>query len=154
MVKLTLQKCVAALILIYSVVGPAKSQSLFDPIISVDRAAITKYELDQRIRFLEIVQRSNNVEDQARNSLIEDRLKMAAARRANVKLTPDALMQAMSDFAKNANHNLKQLLDDLAKDGVDEQTFRDYVNVGVTWRNLINGRFSSRSFLTPGRYFS
>ena len=145
MVKLTLQKCVVALILIYSIADPAKSQSLFDPVISVDRAAITKYELDQRILFFKIVQRSNNVEEQARKSLIDDRLKIAAARRANIKLTPEALKQAMSDFAKNANHNLKQLLGNLAKGGVDEQTFRDYVKVGVTWRNLVNGRFSSRS---------
>ena len=145
MFKLTLQKYIVALILIYSVAGTAKSQSLFDSVISVDRSAITKYELDQRVRFFEIVQRSNNVEDQARKSLIEDRLKIAAAREANIELTPEALMQAMSDFAKNANHNLKQLLGDLAKDGVDEQTFRDYVEVGVTWRNLINRRFSSRS---------
>ena len=118
---------------------------MFDPVISVDRAAITKYELDQRIRFFEIVQRSNNVEEVARKSLIDDRLKIAAARRANITLTPEALMLAMSDFAKNANHNLKQLLGDLAKDGVDEQTFRDYVKVGVSWRNLVNRRFSSRS---------
>ena len=127
MVKITLKKCVSALILIYSIVGPAKSQSMFDPVISVDRAAITKYELDQRILFFQIVQRSNNVEEQARKSLIDDRLKIAAARRSNIKLTPEALIHAMSDFAKNANHNLKQLLGDLAKDGVDEQTFRDYV---------------------------
>ena len=109
MFKLTLQKYIVALILIYSVAGTAKSQSLFDSVISVDRSAITKYELDQRVRFFEIVQRSNNVEDQARKSLIEDRLKIAAAREANIELTPEALMQAMYDFAKNANHNLKQL---------------------------------------------
>ena len=145
MLKLTLKKCMAALILIYSLANPAKSESLFDPIISVDRTAITKYELNQRIRFFEIVQRSNNDENQARESLIEDRLKIAAANRANIKLTPETLKQAMSDFAKNANHNLKQLLSDLAKEGIDEQTFRDYVKVGVTWRNLINGRFLSRS---------
>ncbi|MDE0784791.1 MAG: peptidylprolyl isomerase [Planktomarina sp.] len=125
--------------------NPALSQSLFDPVISVDRAAITKYELEQRIRFFEVIQRSNNVELQARKSLIEDRLKMAAARRANIKLTSDALAMAMSDFAKNANHNLSQLLADLAKEGVDEQTFRDYVEVGITWRNLIRGRFASRA---------
>ena len=145
MVKLTLQKCVIALFLIYSIADPAKSQSLFNPVISVDSAAITKYELDQRIRFFKIVRRSNNVEEQALKSLIDDRLKVAAARRANINLTPEALMQEMSDFAKNANYNLKQLLGDLAKDGVDEQTLRDYVEVGVTWRNLVNGRFSSRS---------
>jgi peptidyl-prolyl cis-trans isomerase SurA len=145
MVKLSLQKCIAVLVLIYSVGSPAMSQSLFDSVISVDRAAITKYELDQRIRFFELLKPSNNVEDEARKSLIEDRLKIAAARRADIQLTPEALMAAMSDFARNSNHNLNQLLDDLAQDGVDEQTFRDYVEVGITWRQLVRGRFASRA---------
>ena len=145
MVKLNLQKCIAVFVLVYSVGSPAMSQSLFDSVISVDRAAITKYELDQRIRFFELLKPSNNVEDEARNSLIEDRLKIAAARRADIQLTPEALMAAMSDFAKNSNNNLNQLLDDLAQDGVDEQTFRDYVEAGITWRQLVRGRFASRA---------
>ena len=145
MVKLNLQKCIAVIVLVYSVGSPAMSQSLFDSVISVDRAAITKYELDQRIRFFELLKPSNNVEDEARNSLIEDRLKIAAARRADIQLTPEALMAAMSDFAKNSNNNLNQLLDDLAQDGVDEQTFRDYVEAGITWRQLVRGRFASRA---------
>ena len=145
MVKLNLQKCIAVFVLVYSVGSPAMSQSLFDSVISVDRAAITKYELDQRIRFFELLKPSNNVEDEARNSLIEDRLKIAAARRADIQLTPEALMAAMSDFAKNSNNNLNQLLDDLAQDGVDEQTFRDYVEAGITWRQLVRGRFVSRA---------
>ena len=145
MVKLNLQKCIAVFVLVCSVGSPAMSQSLFDSVISVDRAAITKYELDQRIRFFELLKPSNNVEDEARNSLIEDRLKIAAARRADIQLTPEALMAAMSDFAKNSNNNLNQLLDDLAQDGVDEQTFRDYVEAGITWRQLVRGRFASRA---------
>ena len=145
MVKLNLQKCIAVFVLVYSVGSPAMSQSLFDSVISVDRAAITKYELDQRIRFFELLKPSNNVEDEARNSLIEDRLKIAAARQADIQLTPEALMAAMSDFAKNSNNNLNQLLDDLAQDGVDEQTFRDYVEAGITWRQLVRGRFASRA---------
>ena len=145
MVKLNLQKCIAVFVLVYSVGSPAMSQSLFDSVISVDRAAITKYELDQRIRFFELLKPSNNVEDEARKSLIEDRLKIAAARRADIQLTPEALMAAMSDFAKNSNNNLNQLLDDLAQDGVDEQTFRDYVEAGITWRQLVRGRFASRA---------
>ena len=145
MVKLNLQKCIAVFVLVYSVGSPAMSQSLFDSVISVDRAAITKYELDQRIRFFELLKPSNNVEGEARNSLIEDRLKIAAARRADIQLTPEAIMAAMSDFAKNSNNNLNQLLDDLAQDGVDEQTFRDYVEAGITWRQLVRGRFASRA---------
>ena len=145
MVKSTLQKFIAALILIHMSTSPAMSQSLFDPLISVDRATITRYELDQRVLFFKIIKSSKDVEELAKESLIEDRLKIAAARRANIELTPDALVTAMSDFAKNANRDVGQLLAELAQEGVDEQTFRDYVKAGVTWSNLVRGRFISRA---------
>jgi len=145
MFKLVMGACMRTLFLTCIITGPAKSQSLFNPVITVDNMAITKYELHQRIRFFEILQRSNIDEEYARNSLIEDRLKIAAAHRLSIKLSSEVLTQAMSDFAKGTNRDLPLLLADLAQDGVDEQTFRDYVEVGVTWRNLVRGRFSSRA---------
>ena len=144
MVKLALRRYLAALVLISGVTSPALAQSLFDPIISVDRSAITQYELEQRIRFLQILERSTDGDDRARNSLVNDRLKMAAASRDGITLTEDALTKAMSDFASNANLSLDQLLIDLAQDSIDEETYRDYIEVGATWRQVIRGRFSSR----------
>ena len=144
MVKLALRRYLVALVLISGVTSPALAQSLFDPIISVDRSAITQYELEQRIRFLQILERSTDGDDRARNSLVNDRLKMAAASRDGITLTEDALTKAMSDFASNANLSLDQLLIDLAQDSIDEETYRDYIEVGATWRQVIRGRFSSR----------
>ena len=51
----------------------------------------------------------------------------------------------MEDFAANANLDLDQLLETLAQSGVDEQTYRDFIMVGVTWRELIRARFAARS---------
>jgi parvulin-like peptidyl-prolyl isomerase len=45
----------------------------------------------------------------------------------------------------NANLELEQLLETLAQSGVDEQTYRDFIMVGVTWRELIRARFAARS---------
>jgi peptidyl-prolyl cis-trans isomerase SurA len=94
---------------------------------------------------LEILQRSSGMAQQARDSLIEDRLKMAAADRAGIKLGGAELLSAMDDFAANANLELEQLLETLAQSGVDEQTYRDFIMVGVTWRELIRARFAARS---------
>ena len=145
MIKITRRIGLAALVLIGSLQSVAQAQGLFDPVISVNRAAITAYELEQRERFLEILQRSSGMAQQARNSLIEDRLKMAAADRAGIKLGGAELLSAMDDFAANANLELEQLLETLAQSGVDEQTYRDFIMVGVTWRELIRARFAARS---------
>ena len=50
MLKLSLHKFVATLAMIIGVTGPVLAQSLFDQVISVDRAAITRYEINQRIK--------------------------------------------------------------------------------------------------------
>ena len=81
----------------------------------------------------------------ARDTLIEDRLKMAAADRAGIGLSDAQLAKAMEDFAANANLELDQLLETLAESGVDEQTYRDFIEAGVTWRELIRARFAARS---------
>ena len=145
MIKITLRIGLAALVLIGSLNSAALAQGLFDPVISVNRAAITAYELEQRERFLEILQRSSGMAQRARDSLIEDRLKMAAADRASIKLSAAQVTKAMEDFAGNANLDLDQLLATLAKSGVDAQTYRDFIKVGVTWRELVRARFAARS---------
>jgi len=145
MIKITLRIGLAALVLIGSLNNAALAQGLFDPVISVNRAAITAYELEQRERFLEILQRSSGMAQRARDSLIEDRLKMAAADRASIKLSDAQVTKAMEDFAGNANLDLDQLLATLAQSGVDAQTYRDFIKVGVTWRELVRARFAARS---------
>ena len=145
MIKITLRIGLAALVLIGSLNSAALAQGLFDPVISVNRAAITAYELEQRERFLEILQRSSGMAQRARDSLIEDRLKMAAADRASIKLSATQVTKAMEDFAGNANLGLDQLLASLAQSGVDAQTYRDFIKVGVTWRELVRARFAARS---------
>jgi peptidyl-prolyl cis-trans isomerase SurA len=145
MIKITLRIGLAALVLIGSLNNAALAQGLFEPVISVNRAAITAYELEQRERFLEILQRSSGMAQRARDSLIEDRLKMAAADRASIMLSAAQVTKAMEDFAGNANLGLDQLLATLAQSGVDAQTYRDFMKVGVTWRELVRARFAARS---------
>ena len=145
MINITRRIGLAALVLIGSLQSAAQAQGLFDPVISVNRAAITAYELEQREQFLEILQRSSGMAQRARDDLIEDRLKMAAADRSGIKLSGARLLSAMNEFAANANLELEQLLETLAQSGVDEQTYRDFIMVGVTWRELIRARFAARS---------
>ena len=51
----------------------------------------------------------------------------------------------MLDFAKNTNQNLSGLLKLLKEGGVDTETFRDYVEVGVVWRRVVRKRFGSQA---------
>ena len=145
MLKLNLHKFVATIAIIIGGTGPVLAQSLFDQVISVDRAAITKYEINQRILFMEIFKSLESDKQNAKESLIEDRLKMAAARRASIMLSEQDLIESMSNFAANFNRSLNKMLEDLTVKGLDEQAFRDYVETRTNWRKVVTRRFASRS---------
>lgn len=121
------------------------AEGIFDTIISVDRAAITNYELEQRILFFSFLNEPGDTLISSRQSLIDDRLKMAAGTKDGFALTPTELENAMLDFAKNSNQSLSALLNLLNEGGVDAETFRDYVEVGVVWREVVRKRFGSQS---------
>ena len=121
------------------------AEGIFDTIISVDGAAITNYELEQRILFFSFLNEPGDTLISSRQSLIADRLKMAAGSKDGFALTPTELENAMLDFAKNSNQSLGGLLNLLNEGGVDAETFRDYVEVGVVWREVVRKRFGSQS---------
>ena len=121
------------------------AEGIFDTIISVDGAAITNYELEQRILFFSFLNEPGDTLISSRQSLIDDRLKMAAGSKDGFALTPTKLENAMLDFAKNSNQSLSELLNLLNEGGVDAETFRDYVEVGVVWREVVRKRFGSQS---------
>ena len=121
------------------------AEGIFDTIISVDGAAITNYELEQRILFFSFLNEPGDTLISSRQSLIDDRLKMAAGNKDGFALTPTELENAMLDFAKNSNQSLGGLLNILTEGGVDAETFRDYVEVGVVWREVVRNRFGSQS---------
>ena len=120
------------------------SEGIFDTVISVNKTAITNYELEQRIRFFSFLNEPGDANIKSRQSLIDDRLKMAAAQKEGIALTSIELKKSMSDFAKNSNQGLAALLELLKQGGVDPETFRDFVEVGVVWREVVRKRFTSQ----------
>ncbi|MEO0358756.1 MAG: peptidylprolyl isomerase, partial [Pseudomonadota bacterium] len=98
----------AALAAMVALPGAASAQSLFDTVIQVNDDAISRYELDQRTRFFRVLNRPGNVQTLARESLIDDRLRMQAARQFGMRLTPEGLEEEMGNFAARANLSLAE----------------------------------------------
>ena len=124
--------------------APVLAQSPFSPAIVIDDQAVTYYEIGQRELLLEAFRTPGDLAEQAREQLIEDRLKLAFLEREGLRLTDEGLREAMEDFAGRANLSLPEFLQVLAQAGVSEETFRDYVRVGITWRDYIRSRFGDR----------
>lgn len=124
------------------------AQSQFRTVVTVDNAAITAFEINQRLLFLRAIRTPGVDRDFVREQLIEDRLKLAAARRAGLDLTDEGLERSMTDFAGRANLTLDEFLRSLRAQGVERETVREFVRVGVVWRELIRSRFGNRATIS------
>ncbi len=128
--------------------APGAAQNLFEPVIKVNDQSITRYELQQRARLMQLFRAPGNPEEVARSQLIEDRLKMDAARANGIVLADEDLNLGIEEFASRANMNGEQMLRALDGAGVSASTLRDFVRAGVTWRELSRAKFASQVSVT------
>ena len=128
-----------------TLLAPAPVTAQFSPAITVNDSVISQFEIDQRIGMLRAFRSPGNLPDLAREQLIEDRLKLDIMSSAGLRITDEALRQAMADFAGRANLGLDQFIAVLAQQGVAEETFRDFVRVNVSWRDFIRSRYGDRA---------
>jgi peptidyl-prolyl cis-trans isomerase SurA len=131
-----------ALALTFSQVDAVAAQNQFAPAITVNERVITRYELDQRARLLEVFGTPGDVRQAARDGLIEDRLKQQEIDRVGLTVPPEAIEAALEEFAGRADMNLAQFNQMLAQNGVDAATLRDFVSIGATWREYIRARYN------------
>ncbi len=123
----------------------AMAQGLFSPAITVDDDVVTRYELEQRARFLEVTGSAPDPAKQARDELILDALRRQALSEVGLKPTEEEISDGMSQLAKRANLSLEDFLTGLKQAGVDAQTLRDYTAINLAWRNYVAGRFLSEA---------
>ena len=118
------------------------------PAIQVDEMVITKYELEQRTLFFKLLNFPGDHEEQAKKTLIEDRLKKKAATNLGIKVDQAALDLEMKIFSERANLTTDQFSDQLKLAGVDKSTWVDYLTIPILWFNTVNKKFSSEISLS------
>ncbi|KIC49267.1 peptidylprolyl isomerase [Tateyamaria sp. ANG-S1] len=137
------QTLVATCALILST-AQAPAQGLFDPVAQVDQRTITEFEVQQRQRFLRVLGASGGSRSEVIEELIRDRLREAETRAVGIILGPDELAAGLAEFAGRADLSTEEFIQGIASEGIAEETFRDFVNIQLVWRDYIRARFGSR----------
>ncbi|MDV7269836.1 peptidylprolyl isomerase [Thioclava sp. A2] len=121
---------------------PALAQSSqFAPQITVNGQGITGFEISQRMELMRVLRAPGDLREVAENGLIEDRLRLDIAKRMGISLNTDAINEGMGEFAARANMKTEDLLKALAQEGIEPQTFRDFVSAGLLWRAVVREKF-------------
>lgn len=127
---------------------PVAAQGLFTPRLYVNNSAITQYELDQRMRFMAALGAGGDVERQAMDALIDDRIYQIAGKAAKVTVTDAQITQGITDFAARGNLPLDQFQAQMRAAGIAEQTVRDFVRAGLIWREVVRARYAGKVNVT------
>lgn len=127
---------------------PAGQAGPFAPAVMVNGSAVTGFEIDQRLRFMQLLNAPNATRDEVVEELISDRLKMAAAHQLGITVSDESLTSGLAEFAGRANMVTDEFTAALAASGVEPETYRDFVRVGLAWRELIRRRVLPGTDLT------
>lgn len=128
------------------IVGSALSVDAqsFGPKIKINDQVVTQYELDQRIRMLRLFRTPGDVNELAAQQLIDDRLRLQAAAELGINPTEEEILEGMTEFAGRANLSAEQFITALGQGGVAQESFRDFVRAGMSWRSVVQARFGPR----------
>lgn len=136
-------RCLAALGLAVTMLAhPAAAQNLFATVARVNDKVVTEYEVQQRQRFMQVLNAPGTDRDTVIDTLIDDRLRIELAKSFDLVLTPEGIDQGLADFAARANLSTAEFVTALGQAGVSEETFRDFVVTSMTWRELIRARYA------------
>lgn len=124
--------------------APVHAEGRFSPVVIVNDSAVTEYELDQRIRFLTLLRAPGDPAAEAEKGLVEDRLRLQAAKAAGIALNDQQIAAGMAEFAGRANLETEQFVQAISQNGVEPETFRDFVKAGLAWREVVRAKFLSR----------
>ena len=133
--------CATSMMLIPEV---SRSQDLFDPVVQVDEAVITEFEVQQRSRFLQVLGAPGAGRKAATEELILDRLRVTETLQAGITVGREELEQGLADFAARAEVTTEEFTASLEEAGVARETFEDFVAVSLLWRTYVRARFGAR----------
>ena len=121
---------------------PATAQGRFEPVLRVNERIVTRYELDERTRFLALLRAPGDPRDIARQQLVNEAIQRGAAEAFGIELSEEGLRAGLEEFAGRANLTADEFVTALQQNGVSAETFRDFVGAGVMWRDYVRARFA------------
>ena len=139
-----LTRSIAVLGLGLMTAAPVSAQNLFAPVAKVNESVVTEFEVQQRQRFLEVLNAPGATREGALTSLIDERLRNEAVAEAGIELTPQGIEDSLAEFASRADLSTEEFTQALGQSGVSRETFRDFVVNSVGWRELVRARYASR----------
>ncbi len=128
--------------------GAAAQTTPFRPVATVNEQLITAFDVEQRARLLALLgadaSNPQQLGNRALDELIEDRLKIEAAKEIGLEATPEVIAAGLDEFARQVGVPAAELRAQAVGNGVTEQALDDMIAAQVLWREVVQQRFRGR----------
>ena len=132
------------LTLVFSAWAPiANAANPYSAAYSVNDSIITHYDITERVKLLQSLGApATNLQQTAIDQLIDDRLKLRAARTFGLAVNNEALINGLNSIAAAQNTTADAIWSKARGRGVSRKAFDEYFTVQLIWRALVQRRFS------------
>ena len=111
----------------------------------VNGQPITNYDVQRRAAFLRLRRVGGDRNTKALEELIDQTIKLQAARRANVLASNKEVDESYARFASSNKMTLSQLNQILSQSGVTSDHFKLFIRGQMSWQRVVSGRFRSET---------
>ena len=109
---------------------------------SVNDSIITHFDISERVKLLRALGvPSRNIQQDAIDQLIDDRLKIRAARTFGIAINETSLARGLASIAASQSTTSDAIWAKANGRGVSRQAFDDYYTAQLIWRELVQRRF-------------
>lgn len=125
--------------------APAVAQAV---VATVDGAPITAFDIDQHIRITLLSARKKVGREEALKTLIDDRVKVAEARRAGYRISDANIDDSVERIARANRQSPDQFVEALRRAGISPQVYRARMEAEIAWEALLRNRLRAGINLT------
>lgn len=109
---------------------------------AVNDSIITHFDISERVKLLRALgAQSRNIQQDAIDQLIDDRLKIRAAGTFGIAISDASLARGLTGIAASQNTTAEALWAKVRARGVSRQAYEDYYTAQLIWRELVQRRF-------------
>ncbi len=129
---------IACLIAAAAASSTARAQQV---LMIVNGDVITAYDVEQRMKFVQLSTRKPAVRSEVIDELIDDKLKVQFGRRYKIELPDSEIDAQFAEMGNRMHMTPEQLTQALAQGGVDAATLKAKIRSDTVWQNIIRGKY-------------
>jgi len=110
-------------------------------VLIVNGDVITNYDIEQRMKFVQLSTRKPAVRDEVVDDLIDEKLKVQIGRRYKIEVPDNEIDASYAEMGHRMHMTAEQLTQALAQGGVEATTLKSRIRADTIWQNIVRGKF-------------